>query len=163
MLLEATELAENTDFHVVLLGEPTVNEGGDYFEAMKEKIESENLKDRVTIRPFMKDVSIFFRAVDWFVMATKAETFGMVTVESLACGTPVLGSNAGGTPEILTGGELKGGVLFETLNSKDLASKIDQICQQDIRFEEKDLMELAKNYDHHIVCDGVEKALRITL
>ncbi len=163
LLLEATELAKNKDFHVVLLGEPTVNEGNDYFEAMKAKIDSEGLNGRVSIRPFMQDVSPFFRAVDWFVMATKAETFGMVTVESLACGTPVLGSNAGGTPEILTGGETKGGVLFETLNSKDLAAKIDQICQEELQIPEKQLMEMAKKYDHHRVCEMVEKALQVTV
>jgi glycosyltransferase involved in cell wall biosynthesis len=162
LLVEALEKAENKDFKIVLLGEPTLNEGDEYYNQLKERIDSPELQDRVFIRPFMKDVSIFFRAVDWFVMATKAETFGMVTIESLACGTPVIGSNAGGTPEILTGGSQEAGVLFETLNSADLASKIDRICKDNIRFDENDLQELAKKYDHHQVCEKVEEALELT-
>ncbi len=31
------------------------------------------------------------------------EGFGLVTIESMACGTPVLGTPVGGTPEILSG------------------------------------------------------------
>jgi glycosyltransferase involved in cell wall biosynthesis len=107
----------------------------------------------------MKDVTVFFAAVDWFVMATKAETFGMVTIESLASGTPVLGSNAGGTPEILNGNE--GGELFTTLDSTDLAKKIDEIIDNNIQPAPNDLKEMAKVYDHDKVCEAVEKALNL--
>jgi glycosyltransferase involved in cell wall biosynthesis/SAM-dependent methyltransferase len=44
-----------------------------------------------------------YQAADLFVLPTQAlEGFGLVTVESLACGTPVLGTAIGATPEILT-------------------------------------------------------------
>jgi glycosyltransferase involved in cell wall biosynthesis len=98
--------------------------------------------------------------MDWFVMATKAETFGMVTIESLACGTPVLGSNAGGTPEILD--NERGGVLFETQNAMDLALKIDEICEGKHRKETSSLMKMAQAYDHNTICEKVEQALGIT-
>ena len=45
----------------------------------------------------------WYRAADLFVLPTVAyEGFGMVTVEALACGTPVLGTPVGATPELLT-------------------------------------------------------------
>ena len=159
LLLEAMKHCTNKDFHIVFLGEPTHNEGDDYHKEMLKIIEQPELKDRVHVRPFMKDVLPFFSAVDWFVMATKAETFGMVTIESLASGTPVLGSNAGGTPEILE--QDKGGVLFETQNPRDLALKIDAICEQNISPNPKVLKEMAASYDHENVCEMVEEALNI--
>ena len=43
-----------------------------------------------------------YQAADLTVVPTVAlEGFGLVTVESLACGTPVLGTDEGGTGEIL--------------------------------------------------------------
>ena len=44
----------------------------------------------------------YYRAAELFVLPTVAlEGFGLVTVEALACGTPVLGTPVGATPEIL--------------------------------------------------------------
>jgi UDP-N-acetylglucosamine 2-epimerase (non-hydrolysing) len=44
----------------------------------------------------------WYRAADAFVLPTAAyEGFGMVTAEALACGTPVVGTPVGATPELL--------------------------------------------------------------
>ena len=126
---------------------------------MQSFIEQHQLKARVSIHPFQDNPSSFYNAIDWLVMATKAETFGMVTIESLACGTPVLGSNAGGTPEILE--NEKGGMLFQSLDVNDLANKIDLICERRETIEPFALKTMAKKYDHHIVCEMVERAFNI--
>ncbi len=43
-----------------------------------------------------------YRAADLFVLPTRAlEGFGMATAEALACGTPVLATHIGATPELL--------------------------------------------------------------
>ncbi len=159
LLLNAMTKCEHVDFHLALLGEPTKNEGNLYFEEMQSFIEQHQLKARVSIHPFQDNPSSFYNAIDWLVMATKAETFGMVTIESLACGTPVLGSNAGGTPEILE--NEKGGMLFQSLDVNDLANKIDLICERRETIEPFALKTMAKKYDHHIVCEMVERAFNI--
>ena len=44
----------------------------------------------------------YFQTADFFVLPTEyLEGFGLVTLEALSCGTPVLGTPAGATPEIL--------------------------------------------------------------
>lgn len=49
-----------------------------------------------------EDLICYYQAADLFVLPTRAlEGFGLVTLESLACGTPVLGTPVGATPEIL--------------------------------------------------------------
>ena len=48
------------------------------------------------------DLPRYYQAADCFVLPTRElEGFGLVTVEALACGTPVLGTAVGATPELL--------------------------------------------------------------
>lgn len=53
------------------------------------------------------------------------EVFGLTIVESFICGTPVIGSEVGGIPEIIKDGE--NGFLFKPGNTKDLVEKITRI------------------------------------
>ena len=150
----------NDQYHVVLLGEPTLNEGQNYYEKMTSLITANHLDDRVHILPFMNNPSLFYKAIDWLVMATKAETFGMVTIESIAAGRPVLGSDAGGTPELLQ--NETAGRLFESQNSNDLAKKIDDIIDDNITLNEETLKEIGDQYDHNTICAAFEKAAGIS-
>ncbi|UCH31043.1 MAG: glycosyltransferase, partial [Candidatus Bathyarchaeota archaeon] len=45
------------------------------------------------------------------VLSSVSETFGMTMIESLACGTPVVGTNSGAIPEVITNSCI--GNLFE--------------------------------------------------
>ncbi len=48
------------------------------------------------------DLSHFYSSANWFVLPTVAlEGFGLVILESLSCGTPVLGTRIGAIPELL--------------------------------------------------------------
>lgn len=159
LLLKALQRMHHKDVHIALLGEPTRNEGDDYFDEMKKFIREHQLENNVSILPFRDDTSVFYTAIDWLVMATKAETFGMVTIEALASGRPVLGSNKGGTPEILNTNQ--GGLLFESMNPKDLAKKINQIIEENISFSSTELKSMSKTYDHEHVCEMIEKEFRL--
>lgn len=157
LLLEALKYIYNSEVAVCLLGEPTRNEGTAYFEKIQQTIAENKLDDRVFIRPFRKDIATFYRAIDVFVMASKAETFGMVTIEAMASGTPTIGSNAGGTPEILEFGKL--GYLFTPLDAIDLGRAINEYVSNPSFFESKKLQAVSEKYDHESVCERVEKEL----
>lgn len=60
---------------------------------------------KVMLKGFISesDLVAFYQGADLVIMPTHAlEGFGLVTVEALACGTPVLGTPVGATPEILS-------------------------------------------------------------
>ncbi|MGH7311976.1 MAG: glycosyltransferase, partial [Candidatus Rokuibacteriota bacterium] len=48
------------------------------------------------------ELPLYYQAADAFLLPTRTlEGFGLVTLEALACGTPVLGTPVGATPELL--------------------------------------------------------------
>lgn len=72
----------------------------------------------------VKDLINWYNRADVFVNPSKEETFGMVTAEAMACGTPVVGYDATATPELLT--EETGKVVSEG-NVKELSAAIVSI------------------------------------
>ncbi len=69
------------------------------------------------------ELPLYYQASDAFVLPTRElEGFGLVAVEALACGTPVLGTPVGAIPEIL--GELQPDLMFEGIGPEDIARGI---------------------------------------
>lgn len=83
------------------------------------------LSDNVRLVGFIPDdhLADYFRAANLFVLPTMAlEGFGLVTVEALASGTPVIGTPVGGTVEILSGLDRR--LLAGSVESDALAEAI---------------------------------------
>lgn len=85
--------------HLVLGGE------GPEKKNLENLIREYDLDDAVTMTGFIPSDRLpeYYGAADFFILPTRQlEGFGLVTVESMACGTPVLGTPVGGTKEILS-------------------------------------------------------------
>ena len=61
--------------------------------------------------------------MDVELVCSRAEAFGRVTVEAMLGGIPVIGSNTGGTPELIQDG--KNGYLYKYGNPEELESKME--------------------------------------
>lgn len=59
------------------------------------------------------------------VLPSLEESFGNAIVEAMACGIPVITTNAGSIPEIIT--QNKNGIMIEPGNSHQLASDIENL------------------------------------
>jgi glycosyltransferase involved in cell wall biosynthesis len=58
-----------------------------------------------------QDLVLLYASADVLLYPTQADNLPLVVLESMACGTPVIASNLGGIPEIITSKEL--GILVE--------------------------------------------------
>lgn len=121
-LINALQLMHDENIHVIIVGESTKNESNHYELELKQKVRSLGLQHVVSFFPYSNNVATYYSAMDVFVMASKGETFGTVTIEAMSMGLPVVGTNASGTPEILDHG--KAGLLFEPDNADELSQCI---------------------------------------
>jgi glycosyltransferase involved in cell wall biosynthesis len=67
-----------------------------------------------------------YSAADVFVHPSRADNLPSTVMESIACGTPVVSFNVGGTPEMVRPGET--GWLANEANASALAATLDQVC-----------------------------------
>ncbi len=70
-----------------------------------------------------------YSAADLFVYPTRADTFGLVVLESLACGTPVVSFNVGGVPDLVR--PRVTGALADPENSEQLSSAIVELLSNE--------------------------------
>jgi glycosyltransferase involved in cell wall biosynthesis len=70
---------------------------------------------------------VAYSAADLFVFPSRAEAFGLVALESIACGTPVVSFGVGGVPDIVRPGV--SGLLADPGNSKQLSTGIAQLLE----------------------------------
>ena len=99
-----------TDFHITFAGD------GDpaYRKKLETCIRKNGLEDNVTISGFVKDVKRLLAEADVGIIASEYEGFGLVTVEYMLAGLPVIGRRSGATPEIVSDGE--SGILYDDIN-----------------------------------------------
>ncbi|MBQ8829967.1 MAG: glycosyltransferase [Oscillospiraceae bacterium] len=74
-----------------------------------------------------KELAEIYTAADIFVNPTREETLGMVNIEALACGTPVLTYRTGGSPEPL---DDTCGCVVEKDDVNALIREIVRICEE---------------------------------
>lgn len=85
-----------------------------------------NIEGKVFMKEFqLEDMPLVYNGADLFVLASENETFGQVYIEAMACGIPVIGTNVGGVPEIITDGF--NGFLIAPGNPSNLSQKIEEL------------------------------------
>jgi glycosyltransferase involved in cell wall biosynthesis len=76
-------------------------------------------------RLLYEDVSSYLAKAKFAIFPSTNEPFGLVPLEAMACGTPVIVSNSGGPKETVIEGET--GLTFEADSQVDLANKIQTL------------------------------------
>jgi D-inositol-3-phosphate glycosyltransferase len=100
-----------TDVHLLIMGDVTAHEGDGFRDRVIGLIDKSGMTSFVHLRSFNPEVMLFYKAIDVFAMSSHGETFGMVTIEAMAVGIPVIGVGRDGTKEII--GNAESGYLHE--------------------------------------------------
>lgn len=97
---------------------------GSLKDKLQRQINDTNLQNYIKLVGFIPHdkVSLWMNACDLFILPSLSESFGIVQVEAMACGKPVVATYNGGSEEIIASSDY--GYLVEPGNSEQLAEKI---------------------------------------
>lgn len=116
--VEAFKLLQKThpELHLVLLGDGPE----------KESLQMQSAgMDNITFAGKQSDMGSWFVAADLLIHPSDSEGLGSVILEAIQAGLPVIGSNAGGIPDIIE--DKVSGLLIEAGNGESLACAIVSI------------------------------------
>ena len=90
---------------------------------------------------------MIYSEADVFINLSYCENYPTVNIEALACGTPVLTYETGGSPEIV---RKYGGIVVEKGNIQAVKNKIDEMMKEQLEISftpvENDVNYMIKNY-----------------
>ena len=122
-LLEAKKIAKS-DYYLVIVGD------GPLSKKLRKKVEDENISD-VIFTGSRTDVENIIPNCDFLVLPSFSESFGLVLIEALACGKPVIGSDVGGISEIINDDV---GLLVNPNDVSSISNSIDKLVDdEDLR------------------------------
>jgi L-malate glycosyltransferase len=109
------KIAENTPAKLMLIGDGP--EAGSIARLVREK----GLEEKVLFLGKQDNVAELLAIADVALLLSEKESFGLVLLEAMACGVPVIGTNIGGIPEVITEGY--NGYLCELGDINSVAEK----------------------------------------
>lgn len=119
-LLNAKKVARS-DYYLVVVGD------GPLYKTLTKKVEEDNIRD-VIFTGSRDDVEDIIPSCDVLILPSYSESFGLVLIEALACGKPVIGSDVGGISEIINDDV---GLLINPNKVSTIARAIDKIINDD--------------------------------
>ena len=119
-LLKAIHLLKRKDIVLILVGD------GDLKEVYSDLAESFNINDQVIFTGYVPDQELikYYNLCDVFILPSidKSEAFGMVLIEAMACGKPVIASDLPGVRQVINKGV--DGRLTRAKDAEHLAEQI---------------------------------------
>lgn len=114
--------------------------GGKYDEGEKNRLDTliykYGLQDNVKLGGFLdeKDLIPHYQMADLYIMPSKKEGFGIVYIEALVCGLPVIAGNADGSVDALLNGRT--GKLINPDSVEEIERAILQAVEENVRGNE---------------------------
>ena len=146
-------------FELYLAGSIPQYDAGDYGQELQNYIASAGLEGQVHFLGDVQNISELRRKIDIELVCSWCETFGRVTVEAMFARIPVVGSNAGGTPEIIVDNQT--GLLYPPHDAKQLAERILWCAEHPEEVSEMVEKGYIRAKEHFTVEAAVEKIYRV--
>ncbi|OGF34284.1 hypothetical protein A2482_00630 [Candidatus Falkowbacteria bacterium RIFOXYC2_FULL_48_21] len=155
-LIKAISLIEDKKIKALIIG------AGDLLADYKKLVSETKLGDRVKFADYVPADSLVkhYNLGDVFILPSinNSEAFGIVLIEAMACGKPVIATNLKGVRSVVDIGV--NGLLVEPKNSKDIADKINLLLgnlETYSRFSRNCLETVAAKYRWATITDNLEK------
>jgi glycosyltransferase involved in cell wall biosynthesis len=150
-LLDAMPLVmrEVPDVHLVILGD------GELRTPLERQVKDLHLERAVRLPGFREDVLSLMKSADLFVMSSVTEGLGSAVLDAMAMGLAVVGTHAGGIPEVVVEGET--GLLVPPGESRPLAAAIVRLLENPAlraRFGEAGKNRVAVHFGVDTLVDG---------
>jgi UDP-glucose:(heptosyl)LPS alpha-1,3-glucosyltransferase len=116
-IMEALSLVQRPDVKLFICGSGDEKFYGQFAELKR-------VRDRIIFVPHSSNLWEYYAASDIFVLPTIYEPFGLVIVEAMASGLPVITSRVAGAADFITDG-VDGLLLNDPGDINDLAAKIE--------------------------------------
>ena len=100
---------------------------GPYRKNLEKLIRKMKLGSSVKLTGFIKDIEEEMAKFDIYVQPSLSESFGLAIIEAMSLGLPVVATNTGGIPEVVTTG--KSGILVESAKPAALAGAILELLR----------------------------------
>ena len=137
LLLKAAAIYQRDDTVTIICG------NGELFEEMQKLARDLNLKNLVFLGNKPHDVlRKIYNIADVSLVPSRNEAFGLVVIEAMACGTPVIGTNQGVIPEIINSNV---GIVFEPENYHELAEAVTLVLDGTLKFDSNEVANYAYN------------------
>ncbi len=112
---------EHPRLHCVFIGDGL---GRPRLEAQAREL---GLEARVTFAGTQRDIPVWLRALDIFVLPSLHEGFPMAIIEAMAAGRPIIATRVGGVPELIEDG--REGLLVEAGQASALGQAVDRLVR----------------------------------
>lgn len=112
-------------------------------ELYRRMIAKYGLQERIIIHPFTTHIQSYYSDAQVYVLSSRWEGFGLVLVEAMAHGLPVVSSDLPTSKEIM--GDF--GLYFENGNIEQLAQQMEEATKFDWPKKSKEAFEIAKRFD----------------
>jgi len=120
-----------TPIHLAIVGGPSGPGGRSTLEGLRRRVANAGVIDHVSfVAPQPHELlSTWFRAADVTLVPSRAESFGLVALESAACGTPVVASRVGGLVTLVDSGAT--GLLVEERSPEVWADAVAWVLDEE--------------------------------
>lgn len=133
----------NKDWMLDIVGE------GPEEQMLRKKIDEYGLQHRVYIHPFTSNIQDYYSHAQVYVLSSRWEGFGLVLVEAMAHGLPVVSSNLPTSREIMGDSAL----YFDVGNVRQLAQRLKEATQIDWNTKSAEAIKTARHFEPDtIVC-----------
>ena len=111
------------------------------------KIDSSNLSKEIILHGNVKNVEEFMRNTEFYIHLATYEPFGLVLLEAMAAGLPVISLDGKGNRDIIQ--HRKNGFIFKDQNAKQFGDVLIELKENSKKYFKiiKESQKYASNYD----------------